>query len=117
MQAVGASESAGGASASQAFDIVIVGGGLVGATLALALSRYAFWRVALVEKNAFDFASVNDVLHPSFDARNTALSHGTCELFDQLGLWSSLKPLAAPITTIDVSDQGGFGHVTIDATE
>ncbi len=102
---------------TQAFDIVIVGGGLVGATLALALSRYEYWRVALVEKNAFDFSSLQDVLHPSFDARNTALSNGTCELFDQLGLWAQLKPLAEAITTIDVSDQGGFGHVTINAEE
>lgn len=117
MQAAGSSTPVGGALESQAFDIVIVGGGLVGATLALALSRYAFWHVALVEKNAFDFASISDTLHPSFDARNTALSNGTCELFDQLGLWASLKPLAEPITTIDVSDQGGFGHVTIDAAE
>lgn len=100
---------------TQFFDIVIVGGGLVGATLALALSRYPFWRVALIEKTAFDAGATAQVMHPSFDARNTALSNGTCELFDQLGLWSSLKPLAEAITTIDVSDQGGFGHVTIDA--
>lgn len=117
MQAVGASAPVEAAAEARTFDIVIVGGGLVGATLALALSRYAFWSVALVEKNAFDFASAHTVLHPSFDARNTALSNGTCELFDQLGLWSELKPLAEPITTIDVSDQGGFGHVTIDAAE
>lgn len=101
----------------QTFDIVIVGGGLVGATLALALSRYVYWRVALVEKNAFDVSALEQVMHPSFDARNTALSNGTCELFDQLDLWALLKPLAAAITHIDVSDQGGFGRVTIDAAQ
>lgn len=104
-------------SQEQAFDIVIVGGGLVGATLALALSRYVYWRVALIEKTAFDFNALGQVMHPSFDARNTALSNGTCELFDQLGLWASLKPQAAAIAHIDVSDQGGFGHVTIDAEQ
>lgn len=111
------SASTSGDSTEQAFDIVIVGGGLVGATLALALSRYAYWRVALIEKTAFDFDALDQVMHPSFDARNTALSNGTCELFDQLGLWATLKPQASAICHIDVSDQGGFGHVTIDAEQ
>lgn len=101
----------------QFFDIVIVGGGLVGATLALALSRYEHWQIALVEKSAFSLETAGAVVHPSFDARNTALSNGTCELFDQLQLWSSLKPLAEAIHAIDVSDQGGFGHVNIDAQQ
>lgn len=99
----------------QFFDIVIVGGGLVGATLALALSRYAYWQVALIEKTAFNIQGADQVMHPSFDARNTALSNGTCELFEQLQIWQPLKPLAEAINTIDVSEQGGFGRVLIQA--
>jgi 2-octaprenyl-6-methoxyphenol hydroxylase len=102
---------------SSSFDIVIAGGGLVGATLALALARQQCWRIALIEKTALRRTQLDELLHPSFDARNTALSNGSCELFDQLGIWSIIKPHAEAIRHIEVSDRGGPAQVLIDASE
>lgn len=101
------------------FDIVIAGGGLAGATLAACLARYPDWRIAVLEKMPLPPSeSTNQAatLHPSYDARNTALTNGTCDLFDQLGLWAELKPQAEPITHIHVSQQGGPGRAHIDAS-
>ena len=61
-------------------DLAIVGGGLVGASLAIAL-RPTGLRVALVEGVAPDAS-----LQPSFDDRTTALGNGTRRTFEALGL-------------------------------
>lgn len=101
------------------FDVVIMGGGLVGATLAACLARDSSVRIAVVEKFSLPHKSkpTSSVVHPSYDARNTALSNGTCSLFQQLGLWESLRALAEPIKSIDVTDQGGFGQTRICAEQ
>lgn len=96
------------------FDVVIVGGGLAGATLAACLARYPDWRIAVLEKVPLPPAQAAQ-LHPSYDARNTALTNGTCDLFDQLGLWAELKPQAEPIKHIHVSQQHGPGRAHINA--
>ena len=75
-------------------DLAIVGGGLVGASLAIAL-RPTGLRVALVEGVAPDAS-----LQPSFDDRTTALGNGTRRTFEALGLWQAIAPHAAPIRAI-----------------
>lgn len=94
-------------------DILIVGGGLVGATLAACLARDPALRICMVEK--FPPPPQAAPFHPSYDARNTALSNGTCHIFDQLGLWQALREHAQPIQRIQVSQQGGFGGASISA--
>jgi 2-octaprenyl-6-methoxyphenol hydroxylase len=93
------------------FDIVIVGGGMVGATLALVLGR-RHYRVALVEAHAYGGGA-----QPSYDERAIALSWGSSRILNQLGLWPALTPYAEPITAIHVSDRGHFGLTHIDARE
>ena len=93
---------------AQRFDVVIMGGGLVGASLAACLARDSSIQVAVVEK--FQPPAQQGEFHPSFDARNTALTNGTCHLFDQLGLWAAMRNNAEPIESIEISNQGGFGH-------
>ena len=96
---------------SEMFDIAIVGGGMVGASLAVALEGLGV-RIAVIEAVAHDSAS-----QPSFDERTTALSNGTRRILDTLGVWSSLAAAATPIRKIHVSDQGHFGFARIDAAE
>jgi 2-octaprenyl-6-methoxyphenol hydroxylase len=93
------------------FDIAIVGGGMVGASLGLALAPLGL-KVALIEAVAHDSA-----LQPSFDERTTALSNGSRRILATLGVWPDVEPQATPIRKIHVSDQGRFGFARIDAAE
>jgi 2-octaprenyl-6-methoxyphenol hydroxylase len=92
-------------------DITIVGGGMVGASLAVALAPLGL-KVALVEAVPQGSAS-----QPSFDERTTALSNGSRRILETLGLWSEISSAATPIRKIHVSDQGRFGFARIDAAE
>ncbi|AMN46676.1 2-octaprenyl-6-methoxyphenol hydroxylase [Steroidobacter denitrificans] len=92
-------------------DIAIAGGGLVGASLALALTRLSL-KVVLVEASPAGSAG-----QPSFDERTTALSNGSRRIFESLGVWPLIEREAAAIRHIHVSDQGRFGFTRIDAAE
>lgn len=92
-------------------DVAIVGGGLVGASLALALAPLPL-RVALVEGSTPDAAT-----QPSFDDRTTALGNGSRRVFESLGVWPEVAPEAAAIRRIHVSDSGRFGFARLDAVE
>ena len=94
------------------YDLAIVGGGLVGASLALSLAPLGL-RIALVEA----VPPVQGEQHPSFDERTTALANGTVRAFKTLGVWTGMEREAAPIRKIHVSDQGRFGSARIDAAE
>jgi 2-polyprenyl-6-methoxyphenol 4-hydroxylase len=97
------------------YDVVIVGAGMVGASLALALThqQHRPLRLLLVEASALQRNSTS--LQPGFDARSTVLSAGTVSYFRELGLWDTLGASATPIERIHVSDQGRFGSVRLDA--
>jgi len=91
------------------YDVVIVGGGLVGASLAIALDG-AGWRVALVE------AAPPQANHqPSYDERNLALARATVNALTALGVWAQVGARATWIRKIHVSRQGEFGAVRLDA--
>lgn len=92
-------------------DVAIVGGGLVGASLALALSQLDL-NTVLIEAHPFGSES-----QPSFDDRTTALSNGSRRIFEGIGLWPLLEREATPIRRIHVSDQGRFGFARLDAQE
>ncbi|WP_229608268.1 2-octaprenyl-6-methoxyphenyl hydroxylase [Vibrio parahaemolyticus] len=92
------------------YDVVIAGGAMAGATLALAiehLSRGAL-RVAVVEP----FKAQSDQ-HPGFDSRSIALSYGTVNLLRHLVLWSAIEPFSTPIEHIHVSDRSHAGMTDI----
>ena len=94
------------------YDLAIVGGGLVGASLALSLAPLGM-RIALLEA----VAPGSGDGHPSFDERTTALANGTVRAFRTLGVWEAMTREAAPIRRIHVSDQGRFGSARVDAAE
>jgi len=93
------------------YDIVIVGGGLVGASLACALAPLDL-RVALIEAVAFRAAS-----QPSYDDRTLALSASTCRILEGLGLWPKIAANATPIREIQVRELGRPGRVIMDPAE
>lgn len=93
------------------YDLLICGGGLVGASLALMLKPLQL-RVALIE--AFPFTGS---AHPSFDERTTALANGSQRIFDAVGVWPLIQRAATPIKRIHVSDQGRFGFARLSAQE
>ena len=93
------------------FDVAIVGGGMVGATLAVALAPLHL-RVALIEAVPHNAAS-----QPSFDERTTALSNGSRRILETIGVWRAVNAQATPIAKIHVSDRGRFGFARIDASE
>ncbi len=95
------------------FDLAIAGGGLVGASLALALAPLGL-RIALIE--AVEPAAAGGE-HPSFDERTTALANGTVRVFRSLDVWRHMQREATAIRRIHVSEQGRFGVARIDAAE
>jgi 2-octaprenyl-6-methoxyphenol hydroxylase len=97
--------------APEAFDIAIVGGGMVGASLGVALAPLGL-RIALIEAIPHDSGA-----SPSFDERTTALSNGSRQILETLGVWPEVGPSATPIAKIHISDQGRFGFARIDAAE
>jgi len=93
------------------FDIIIVGGGLVGASFAYALKNSGL-KLALVE--AF---TVDSEHQPSYDDRGIALSYGSQRIFESMGLWSQLSASASAISDIHVSDRGHFGVTRLSAND
>jgi 2-octaprenyl-6-methoxyphenol hydroxylase len=96
---------------TESFDIAIVGGGMVGASLAVALENVGV-STALIEPVPHDSAT-----QPSFDERTTALSNGSRRILETLGVWPAVAADATPIAKVHVSDQGHFGFARIDASE
>jgi 2-octaprenyl-6-methoxyphenol hydroxylase len=103
---------------AQHYDLVIVGAGMVGASLACILDKTLLTtplHILLVETAPIDLNA--PPTQPSFDARSTVLSHGTVAYLRELGLWEALADRAEAITHIHVSDQGRFGAVRMNARE
>ena len=95
--------------------LAIIGGGLVGASLALALQAGAKargWSIVLIEPFA-----PGDSYQPSYDARSTALSYGTQQIYQRLGIWPKVAERAEAIAHIHVSDRGRFAAARLSAEE
>lgn len=84
-------------------DVVIVGGGLVGASLACALEQSGL-SVAIIETHP-----LNSQSQPCYDDRTVALSYGSRIIFESMGVWPLLAERVEPIKTIHISDRGHFG--------
>jgi 2-octaprenyl-6-methoxyphenol hydroxylase len=92
------------------YDVAIIGGGLVGASLACALAPLGL-KVALIEAVAFRSAS-----QPSYDDRTLAMSASSCKILDGLGIWSGLEN-ATPIREVHVRELGRPGCVVMNPSE
>lgn len=94
--------------------VIIVGGGMAGTTLALAISvlTHGSLAVDLVEANRPDKRS-----HRGFDARAITLAQGTCQHLMRIGVWPVLRDCATAITQVHVSDRGHAGFVNLYAQD
>jgi 2-octaprenyl-6-methoxyphenol hydroxylase len=90
------------------FDLLIVGGGMVGASLARAVSGLGL-RIGVVEAFALEAES-----QPSFDDRVIALSWGSRLILQGIGVWPAMAAVAEPIRCIHISDRGHFGFTHLD---
>ena len=101
------------------YDIVIIGGGMVGASLAAALIPAAErlgLNIAVVER--FPVASAETLNYsPSYDSRATALAYGSRLIYEQIGIWEQLNQHLCPISDIHVSDKGRFGVTRLNASD
>lgn len=96
-------------------DIAIIGGGLVGASLALALQQGAQerdWSIALIEPYA-----PGDSYQPSYDVRASALTYGSQQIYARLGIWPQVAQRAEAIRDIHVSDKGHFAAAHMSAQQ
>ena len=93
------------------YDVVIVGGGLVGTALAAALAKSPL-SILLLEQNTVAAVAANIL-----DLRTTGLSRSSATIFQQTGLWGKIEPLVTAIEKLDISEQGGYGSARIDARE
>ncbi|WP_180057299.1 2-octaprenyl-6-methoxyphenyl hydroxylase [Acinetobacter sp. YH12227] len=99
-------------------EVIIVGGGMVGLSLALMLAK-AKIGVKLLE--AIKYPNYDDAnlapYHSSFDARNSALSRRTVQIYQELGLWSALQEHATPILEVNITEQGSFGKARLKSDQ
>ena len=93
------------------FDILIVGGGMVGASLAVALKPLKL-KIGLIEVFNFGVAE-----QPSYDDRSIALSYGSSRIYQGMGLWGKLQFGVENIQHIHISDRGHFGATRLAATQ
>jgi 2-octaprenyl-6-methoxyphenol hydroxylase len=93
------------------YDIAIIGGGLVGASLACALEPLGL-KIALLEAVPVQAAS-----QPSYDDRTLALSASSCKILQGLGTWPALSGNATPIREIQVREYQRPGRVIMAPAE
>ena len=92
------------------YDVAIVGGGMVGASLACAFAG-SHLRVAMIEAVTLDTPN-----QPSYDDRTIALAYGGRRIYDAMGLWQDVAAQGvAPILGIHISDRGRFGFTRLRA--
>jgi len=90
----------------RACDIVIVGGGPIGAAVAIALQSSGLDLLVLEARPA----------GLSHDARTLAMSYGSRLILERLGIWPRIEPVT-PIESIHVSQRGGFGRTLLSAAD
>ncbi|MFQ5581304.1 MAG: FAD-dependent monooxygenase [Mariprofundaceae bacterium] len=100
---------------AKAYDLIIVGGGIAGAALALELSQLkarAPLKIAVIEASP---TALNSGKGPE---RVIALSHGSYCHLQSLGAWDAVKVLGvAPIRDVHICEPGNIGSVDMSASD
>lgn len=91
------------------YDLVIIGGGMVGLSLAATFADTAL-SVAVIEPSL-----PQQTKQPSFDQRSIALSISSQRFFETLGMWPKFQKCIQSVSKLHISREGGFGHAQLDA--
>ena len=91
------------------YAVLVAGGGLTGASLAVALADLGL-KVAVVEA-----VPPEDPGQPSLDDRTSAIARTGVRILEKLGVWTRLAETPSPIRAVEVSERGCFGGARIDA--
>jgi 2-octaprenylphenol hydroxylase len=95
------------------YDVVVVGGGMVGAALAIALAREGFGVCVLEARLPADTWAAD-----SHDLRVSAITRASQRLLDNLGAWATIAAdRATPYEHMHVWDRAGFGEIHFDAAD
>lgn len=95
------------------YDVIINGGGMVGATFAALLAK-AGRTVAVIEASK----TKNFVPNSAYDLRVSAISRASQKAFIEIGAWDEMLEMrASPYEVMDVWDAQGDGNVRFDAAE
>lgn len=90
------------------YDILIIGGGMVGASLAHAISGLGL-KTGVIEAHPY-----NSETQPSYDDRAIALAWGSRLILQGMGTWDRLQPEAEPILDVHISDRGHCGFTRLN---
>lgn len=93
------------------YDLLIIGGGMVGASLAVALAHQPL-RIGIIENT-----SLSAKIQPSYDDRVIALSYGSQRIFKAIGIWDALQHDICPINKIHISNRGHSGFTHLNAQD
>jgi 2-octaprenyl-6-methoxyphenol hydroxylase len=96
---------------SRDYDVVIIGAGMVGASLACALAPSGL-RIAIIEA-----VTLKNDYQPSYDDRGLTLSPSSRRILEHIGVWQNVLPAINPIKKIHISEQGRFGFTHMDAAQ
>ena len=91
------------------FAVLVAGGGLTGASLAVALAKLGC-KVAVVEAVPPESPG-----QPSLDDRTSAIARTGVRILENLGVWPRLSETPSPIRTVEISERGCYGGARIDA--
>lgn len=95
----------------KSYDLVIVGAGLVGTSLATALKDSGL-SILMLEHHLLDTSKPINL-----QSRPISLAHSSIESLKQMDLWSQLAATSTPIKHVHVSEQGRFGRLRISASD
>lgn len=94
--------------------VIIIGGGITGTTLALALSHLTHGQMDI---DLVEAQTLESRIHPAFDARAISLTQRTCHELKTIGVWPVLASYATAVNQVEVSDCGHVNKVLITASE
>ncbi len=100
-------------------DIIIVGGGMVGMSVAILLRTQLSETtgVTLLEGNDLPVSGDLQDTYPAFDSRATALSFSSRRIFEDIGLWEVFEKKTSPISSIHVSSKDKFGSTLLTSSD
>jgi 2-octaprenyl-6-methoxyphenol hydroxylase len=93
--------------------IVIVGSGLAGSALAIALAKNKNLEIEILEREEFKVIDIGKCLK----TRPISLTHANVLWLEKLGVWQSLVQYASPIEKLDISQSGYLGKCIVDAKD